>query len=96
MQKPPHVQAEDAARSLERLIADRKMVSGATVPVEWALAAPRNSASEFPAHIDHERILDGATLTAAAECRKALLPILVAISDRGDHPARTQKTVAIA
>ena len=96
MQKPPHVQAEDAARSLERLIADRKMVPGATVPVEWALAAPSNSASEFPVHIDHERILDGATLTAAAEGRKALLPILVAISDRGDHRARIPNTVDIA
>lgn len=96
MQKPPHIQAEDAARSLERLIADRKMVPGATVPVEWALAAPSNSASEFPTHIDHERILDGATLTAAAEGRKALLPILVAISDRGDHRARIPNTVDIA
>ena len=96
MQKPPHIQAEDAARSLERLIADRKMVPGATVPVEWALAVPSNSASEFPAHIDHERILDGATLTAAAEGRKALLPIFVAISDRGDHRARIPNTVDIA
>jgi hypothetical protein len=96
MNKPPHTQAEDAARSLERLIADRKMVPGATVPVEWALAAPSNSASEFPAHIDRERILDGATLTAAAEGRKALLPIMVAISDRGDHRARIPNTVDIA
>ena len=96
MQKPPHIQAEDAARSLERLIADRKMVPGATVPVEWALAAPSNSASEFPLHIDRERILDGATLTAAAEGRKALLPIIVAISDRGDHRARIPNTVDIA
>ncbi len=96
MQKPPHIQAEDAARSLERLIADRKMVPGATVPVEWALAAPSNSSSEFPAHIDRERILDGATLTAAAEGRKALLPIIVAISDRGDHRARIPNTVDIA
>jgi hypothetical protein len=96
MQKPPHIQAEDAARSLERLIADRKMVPGATVPVEWALAAPSNSASEFPAHIDRERILDGAMLTAAVEGRKALLPIMVAISDRGDHRARIPNTVDIA
>ena len=96
MNKPPHTQAEDAARSLERLIADRKMVPGATVPVEWALAAPSNSASEFPVHIDRERILDGATLTAAAEGRKALLPIMVAISDRGDHRARIPNTVDIA
>lgn len=96
MQKPPHIQAEDAARSLERLIADRKMVPGATVPVEWALAAPSNSASEFPVHIDHARILDGATLTAAAEGRKALLPVMVAISDRGDHRARIPNTVDIA
>ena len=96
MQKPPHIQAEDAARSLERLIADRKMVPGATVPVEWALAVPSNAASEFPAHIDHGRILDGATLTAAAEGRKALLPVLVAISDRGDHRARIPNTIDIA
>ncbi len=96
MQKPPHIQAEDAARSLERLIADRKMVPGATVPVEWALAAPSNSASEFPVHIDRERLLDGATLTAAAEGRKALLPLMVAISDRGDHRARISNTADIA
>ena len=96
MQKPPHIQAEDAARSLERLMAERKMVPGATVPVEWALAAPSNAASEFPAHIDRERILDGSTLTAAAEGRKALLPIMVAISDRGDHRARIPNTIDIA
>jgi HD-GYP domain-containing protein (c-di-GMP phosphodiesterase class II) len=35
MNKPPHLQAEDAARALERLIADLKMVPGATVPVEF-------------------------------------------------------------
>ena len=96
MQKPPHIQAEDAARSLERLISDRKMVPGATVPVEWALAVPSNSASEFPAHIDHARILDRAMLTSAAEGRKALLPIMVSISDRGDHRARIPNTVDVA
>ena len=96
MQKPPHIQAEDAARSLERLISDRKMVPGATVPVEWALAVPSNSANEFPSHIDHERILDRAMLTAAAEGRKALLPTMVSISDRGDHRARIPNTVDVA
>ena len=96
MQKPPHIQAEDAARSLERLISDRKMVPGATVPGEWALAVPSNSANEFPSHIDHERILDRAMLTAAAEGRKALLPTMVSISDRGDHRARIPNTVDVA
>ena len=96
MQKPPHLQAEDAARALERLIADRKMVPGARVPVEWALAAPSNAASEFPAQIDRDRILDGAMLTAAAEGRKALLPLMVAISERGDTRARIPNTVDVA
>ncbi len=96
IQKPPHVQAEDAARALERLIGDRKMVPGATVPVEWALATPSNAATEFPAQVDRDRILDGALLTAAAEGRKALLPIMVAISDRGDHRARIPATVDVA
>jgi hypothetical protein len=96
MNKPPHLQAEDAARALERLIADLKMVPGATVPVEWALAAPSNAASEFPAQIDRDRILDGATLTAAAEGRKALLPPMVAISERGDTRARIPNTVDVA
>ena len=96
MNKPPHLQAEDAARALERLIAGRKMIPGATVPVEWALAVPSNVSSEFPAQIDRDRILDGATLTAAAEGRKALLPIMVAISDRGDNRARIPNNVDVA